>query len=656
MAESPQVYDAHLKEYQKIAHIRGREEYERLYRKSIEDPEGFWAEQAEKYLSWDRKWDFVLKYDFDEARIEWFGGGRINAVHNCLDRHLETRKDKVAYYWVGDSPDETRAVTYGELSGEVNRLAAVLKAHDVEKGDRVIIYMPMIVELPVAMLACALIGAIHCVVFAGFSAEAIANRIRNCGARTVITADGSFRSGKVIPLKGIVDDALNHCPDVQKVIVFDRAGTGPDMHPGRDVWWHEALADPGLHSHVPAESMDAEDPLFVLYTSGSTGVPKGVVHTHGGYLLYAAVTNHLVFDLREEDVFWCTADIGWVTGHSYAVYGPLINGITSIIFEGVPSYPDFGRYWQIVDQFHVSKFYTAPTVIRSLAKEGTEYVEKYDLSSLKILGSVGESFNPEAWRWYYHYVGKDRCPIMDTWWQTETGGHMLTALPGTIPLKPGSCCLPFFGVDPVILDDVGEEVRFPEQEGVLCIRKPWPGMARTVYGDHDRFIETYFSQAPGMYFSGDGAKTDEDGYFWIIGRIDDVINVSGHRMGTAEIESALVLHDRVAEAAVVGFPHPIKGQGIYAFVTLNTGVEKSDELKKELVQLVRKEIGPIATIDVIQWADAMPKTRSGKIMRRILQKIASGRVEDIGDTSTISDPAVIESLIADSVGVQKSRT
>ena len=646
-------YDAHLEEYQKIAYISGRDHYDDLYKRSLEDPEGFWAEQAGKYLSWDRTWESVLKQDSKEARIEWFKGGVLNACYNCLDRHQEKLKDKVAYYWEGDDPGQTETVTYSDLYVRVNQMAGVLKSRGVEKGDRVIIYMPMIVELPVSMLACARIGAVHSAVFAGFSAEALANRIQDCQARTIITVDGGYRSGKVIPLKKNVDEALESCPEMETVIVFDRAGLRPELDPSREIWWHEAIEDPGLPASVPPQPMDSEDPLFILYTSGSTGRPKGVVHTHGGYLLYAAMTTRLVFDLKDDEVFWCTADIGWVTGHSYGVYGPLINGLTSVLFEGVPTYPDYDRYWQIVASYRVNKFYTAPTVIRALAKEGETYVKKHDISSLRLLGSVGEPINPEAWRWYYHHVGRDWCPIMDTWWQTETGGHMLTPLPGVTPIKPGSCSLPFFGVDPVVLDEVGEEAQYPDQEGVLCIRRPWPGMARTVYGDHERFKETYFSQVPGMYFTGDGARRDEDGYYWIIGRIDDVINVSGHRLGTAEVESALVLHKMVAEAAVVGFPHPIKGQGIYAFITLNTGAVKSDELKIELVKSVRAEIGPIATIDVIQWADSLPKTRSGKIMRRILQKIASGKLDELGDTSTIADPNVIESLIGDRVGLKE---
>ena len=652
MKDTKTLYDAHLEEYQKIAYIKGMEEYQSLYKQSLEDADRFWAKQAREYLSWNKPWDFVLRYDPEQVKIEWFGGGVLNASYNCLDRHIDRLKDKVAYYWEGDNPEESRAVTYLDLYKLVNKIAALLKSKGVRKGDRVIIYMPMIVELPACMLACARIGAIHSVVFGGFSAAALANRIQDCEARVLITADGGFRAGKVVPLKKTVDEAIKDCPEVETVILFDRAGLNPQLDPSREIWWHEAVSDPKLPDIVPPEPMDAEDPLFILYTSGSTGKPKGVVHTHGGYLLYAAMTTRLVFDLKDDETFWCTADIGWVTGHTYGVYGPLINGFKSVLFEGVPSYPAYDRFWEIVAKYRVNKFYTAPTAIRAIAKEGSELVEKHDISSLKLLGSVGEPINPEAWRWYYHYVGRDWCPIMDTWWQTETGGHMLTPLPGIAPIKPGSCSFPFFGVDPVILDpDTGEEARYPDQEGVLCIRKPWPGIARTVYKDHERFKETYFSRVPGMYFTGDGAKKDEEGYYWITGRIDDVINVSGHRLGTAEIESALVLHSQVAEAAVVGFPHSLKGQGIYAFVTLNKDATKSEELKKELVQTVRSEIGPIATIDLVQWADVLPKTRSGKILRRLLQLIAAGNVDDLGDTSTIADPSILENLIKDRLGI-----
>jgi acetyl-CoA synthetase len=525
-------YDAHLEKFQKTAYIKSQNQYDTLYRQSIEDPETFWEKQAKTYISWEKKWDFVLRYDFNTAKVEWFGGALVNASYNCLDRHLDTLKHKTAYLWEADNPDETRTVTYGDLYCQVNKMAAVLKSKGVKKGDRIIIYMPMIVELPVAMLACARIGAVHSVVFGGFSAEAIANRIHDCGAKLVITSDGGYRSGKAISLKKTVDQALKNCPEVKTVIVFNRAELTPELNAGRDIWWHDAMADPDLPSYVSPEPMDAEDPLFILYTSGSTGKPKGMVHTHGGYLLYCAMTTRIVFDLKDDDIFWCTADIGWITGHSYSVYGPLINGLTSVLFEGVPSYPDFGRFWAIVERYKVNKFYTAPTAIRALAKEGNAHVEKHDISSLKLLGSVGEPINPEAWRWYHHVIGKDKCPIIDTWWQTETGGHMITPLPGVASLKPGSCSFPFFGIDPVILDDHGKEIQHPNQEGFLCIRKPWPAIARTVYGDHQRYIETYFTQAPGMYFSGDGAKKDKDGYYWIIGRVDDVINVSGHRLGT----------------------------------------------------------------------------------------------------------------------------
>ncbi|MBA2879890.1 acetyl-CoA synthetase [Desulfosalsimonas propionicica] len=652
MTESTEVYGEHLAEFQKTAYIKGMDEYQKLYKQSVEDPEGFWAQQAEKYLSWEKKWDQVLDYDFTEARISWFSGGVLNASYNCLDRHLDTIADKIAYYWEGDNPEETKAVTYKDLYTRVNRFAAVLKNNGVKKGDRVIIYMPMIVELPVSLLACARIGAIHSVVFGGFSADAIANRIKDCGAKVVITADGGYRGGKPVSLKDNVDKAMEKCPDVETVIVVNRTDSGIPLKPGKEVWWHEEEEKTAADTFVAPEPMDAEDPLFILYTSGSTGKPKGVVHTHAGYLLYTAITTRLVFDLKDDEVFWCTADIGWITGHSYIVYGPLCCGLTGVMFEGVPNYPDFDRFWAIVEKYRINKFYTAPTAIRALAREGESHVEKHDLSSLSLLGTVGEPINPEAWRWYYKNVGKSRCPIIDTWWQTETGGHMLTPLPGVAPVKPGSCSFPFFGVDPVILDDTGEPVKFPDEEGLLCIRKPWPAMARTVYGDHERFRETYFSQVPGMYFTGDAAKKDADGYYWIIGRIDDVINVSGHRLGTAELESALVLHPSVAEAAVVGFPHPIKGQGIYAFVILKANATASDALKKELVGQVRNEIGPIATLDIVQFTDGLPKTRSGKIMRRILKKISAGKLDELGDTSTIADESVIDKLVENRVNIE----
>ncbi len=650
MAEK-ETYGNHLAEFEKKAFISGVDEYNDLYKKSIEDPEKFWGEQAEKYLSWDQKWDSVLDYDFSEAKIEWFKNGKLNASYNCLDRHMETIPDKIAYYWEGDDPKESMSVTYKELYSKVNRFAQVLKSNGVKKGDRILIYMPMVIELPVAMLACVRLGALHSIVFGGFSADAIANRIKDSGARMVITSDGGYRAGKPIPLKKNVDTALEKCPEVEKVIVFNRTNSGIQLNPEKEIWWHEAMDAVPEDTYIKPEPMDAEDPLFILYTSGSTGMPKGVVHTHGGYLLHTAMSVRLIFDLKDDELFWCTADIGWITGHSYIVYGPLVNGLSGVMFEGVPSYPDFDRFWSIVEKYKVNKFYTAPTAIRALAREGDHHVKKHDLSSLTLLGTVGEPINPEAWRWYYKNVGGSRCPVVDTWWQTETGGIMMTPLPGVGPNKPGSCQFPFFGIEPVIIDDTGQPVRYPNEEGFLCIKKPWPGMARTVYGNHERFRETYFSQAPGMYFTGDAARCDEDGYYWIIGRIDDVLNVSGHRLGTAELESALVLHKDVAEAAVVGFPHEIKGQGIYAFVILKSGIEFSDALRKELVAQVRKEIGPIATPDVIQFTDGLPKTRSGKIMRRILKKIAAGKTDELGDTSTIADETVIDKLIENRIEV-----
>ncbi|MDA8406003.1 MAG: acetate--CoA ligase [Deltaproteobacteria bacterium] len=652
MENAPKWYDVHLEGYKKVAYVKGMDQYNDMYRRSLEDVDNFWAEQAREYLTWDKEWDSVLNYDFHKANIEWFAGGKLNACYNALDRHIDQLKNKVAYYWEGDNPAESKTVTYLDLYKDVNKFAAALLAKGVKKGDRVIIYLPMIVELSIAMLACARIGAVHCVIFGGFSAESIASRIHDCGAKVVITVDGGYRGGKVLQLKKTVDDALQQCPGIETVVVLNRCGLDLKLDPKKEFWWHELVSDPKLPAYVKPETMDAEDPLFILYTSGSTGKPKGVLHTHAGYLLYAAMTCKLVFDIKPNETFWCTADIGWITGHTYIVYGPLIDGFTSVMFEGIPTYPGFDRYWEIVAKRKVDKFYTAPTVIRSLAKEGETHVQKHDVSSLKLLGTVGEPINPEAWRWYFHHVGRDWCPIVDTWWQTETGGHMMTPLPGVAPIKPGSCSFPFFGVDPVILDpETGEEVTVPNQEGALFIKKPWPGMARTVYGDHDRFVDTYFSRVPGLYFTGDGAKKDEDGFFWITGRIDDVLNVSGHRLGTAEVESALVLHPKVAEAAVVGFPHEIKGQGIYAFVTVNTGVEKTDELKKELVKLVRTQIGPIASPDAIQWADGLPKTRSGKIMRRLLKKIAAGTVEDLGDTTTLADPTIVAHLVNDRVTI-----
>jgi len=621
------------------------EQYAAMYQQSVEDPEGFWAEQAEKYLTWFKPWDKVLDWSFmeDDLHIEWFKGGKLNVSFNCLDRHLDTRADQTAILWEGDNPEESRAVTYGELHADVNRFANALKSRGVKKGDRVSIYMPMIPEATVAMLACARIGAVHSIVFSAFSPDALASRIQDSDCQVVITADVSARTGKHLPLKKNADAAIAKCPNVHTCFVAKRGDGNCDWNDERDVWMHEAIAaaDPVCEP----EQMDAEDPLFILYTSGSTGKPKGVLHTTGGYLLQAAMTHKTVFDYKDGEVYWCTADIGWVTGHSYIVYGPLTNGAISLMFEGVPTYPDAGRFWQVVDKHNVASFYTAPTAIRALMAVGTDPVTATSRKSLRLLGTVGEPINPEAWEWYNTVVGEGRCPIVDTWWQTETGAHMLTPLPGATPLKPGSATNPFFGVQPVLLDDQGNEIEGNPAEGNLAIKHPWPSMMRSVYGDHRRFFETYFAMFKGYYFTGDGARRDEDGYYWITGRVDDVLNVSGHRLGTAEIESGLVLHPKVAEAAVVGYPHEITGQGIYAYVTLMQGEEPSDELKAELVGLVRKEIGPIAKINIIQWAPGLPKTRSGKIMRRILRKIAANELENLGDTSTLADPSVVDNLI-----------
>ncbi|MGD2075949.1 MAG: acetate--CoA ligase [Gammaproteobacteria bacterium] len=624
------------------AHIDAAQ-YEKMYQKSVDDPESFWAEQAEEFLSWYRPWDRVAEWDFNQANIKWFEGGELNACYNCVDRHLDSRGDQTAIVWEGDDPSVDKKITYRELYGEVCTFANVLKRRGVKKGDRVCIYMPMIPEAAVAMLACARIGAVHSVVFGGFSPESIKDRILDSDCRVVITADQGVRGGKTVPLKANTDKALQSCPDVHTVVVVKHTGGDVQWHAERDVWLHEIAAS--VDAECEPERMGAEDPLFILYTSGSTGKPKGVLHTTGGYLLYAAITHKYVFDYQEGEVFWCTADIGWITGHSYIVYGPLANGAISLMYEGLPTYPDNSRFWQVCDKHRVAIFYTAPTAIRALMREGDEPVRRATRDSLRLLGTVGEPINPEAWEWYYSVVGDGRCPIVDTWWQTETGGHMITPLPGATPTKPGSATRPFFGVVPALVSNEGEVLE-GAAEGNLVITRSWPGQMRTVYGDHRRFRETYFSTYPGMYFSGDGARRDKDGYYWITGRVDDVLNVSGHRLGTAELESALVLHDDVAEAAVVGYPHDIKGQGIYAYVTLVKGKEPSDAVKKELVQLVRSEIGPIATIDVIQWAPALPKTRSGKIMRRILRKIASNDIDALGDTSTLADPGVVDDLKA----------
>jgi acetyl-CoA synthetase len=617
-------------------------QYQAMYARSISDPDGFWAEQAEKFLTWSRKWDKVQDWNYHEGKIRWFEGGKLNVAYNCLDRHLTTRADQVAIIWEGDDPKADKKITYRELHSAVCRFANVLKARGVKKGDRVSIYLPMIPEAAVAMLACARVGAIHSVVFGGFSPEALKDRIQDSTCSVVITANEGLRGGKPVPLKVNTDTAVAQCPTVHTVIVVKHTDGKVPWKEGRDVWYHEEIAK--VSADNTPEEMDAEDPLFILYTSGSTGKPKGVLHTTGGYLLYTAITHKYIFDYHDGDIYWCTADVGWVTGHSYILYGPLANGATTLMFEGIPTYPDASRFWQVFDKHQVNIFYTAPTAIRALMGQGDAFVKATQRSSLRLLGSVGEPINPEAWEWYYHTVGEGRCPIVDTWWQTETGGILITPLPGCTKLKPGSATRPFFGVVPAIVSNEGE-VLPGATSGNLVITRPWPGQMRTVYGDHQRFIDTYLKAYPGNYFTGDGARRDEDGYYWITGRVDDVINVSGHRMGTAEVESALVLHEKVAEAAVVGYPHDIKGQGIYAYVTLMAGVEPTEALRKELITLVRKEIGAIASPDVIQWAPGLPKTRSGKIMRRILRKIAANEISTLGDTSTLADPTVVDDLI-----------
>ncbi|MGD8873673.1 MAG: acetate--CoA ligase [Gammaproteobacteria bacterium] len=639
MPES-KIYDV-PEAFAKSAHLNA-EQYKTMYEQSVTDPAGFWAEQAQLFLHWDKPWDTVLDWDYTRGHIRWFEGGKLNACYNCVDRHLESRGDQTALIWEGDDPANDAHITYRQLHERVCRMANVLKSRNVQKGDRVCIYMPMIPEAVYAMLACARIGAVHSVVFGGFSPDSIKDRILDSDCHTVITADEGLRGSKTVHLKGNVDTALKSCPNVHTVVVVRHTGGQIDWHEDRDLWYHEAAGN--VAPDCPVEIMDAEDPLFILYTSGSTGKPKGAMHTTGGYLLYAAITHKYVFDYHDGDVYWCTADVGWVTGHSYIVYGPLANGGISLVFEGVPTYPDASRFWEVVDKHKVNTFYTAPTALRSLMRLGDDPVKKTSRDSLRLLGSVGEPINPEAWEWYYHTVGEARCPIVDTWWQTETGGHMIAPVPGAVKMKPGSASLPFFGVMPAIVDSSGKVIEGPG-EGTLVITHPWPGQMRTVYGNHQRFIETYFSAFPGMYFTGDGARRDEDGYYWITGRVDDVLIVSGHNLGTAEIESALVLHEAVAEAAIVGYPHDIKGQGIYAYVTLKQGVEPSDELRKELVKLVRAEIGPIATPDIIQWAPGLPKTRSGKIMRRILRKIAANQMDQLGDTSTLADPSVVDDLV-----------
>ena len=626
------------------AHVKSREEYDELYARSVNDPEGFWGEQA-KRLDWIEPWNQVLDWSFEEPRFEWFKGGKLNASVNCLDRHVDAGKgDQVAIIWEGNEPTESLKITYAELLAKVCRCANALQSLGVKKGDRVCIYMPMVPELAVATLACARIGAVHSVVFGGFSADSIRDRILDSTCSAVITADEALRGKKKIPLKAIMDEALTGTDCVNKCLVVKRTGASVNMQEGRDVWWDDVV-ETAADTCEPSVQ-DAEDPLFILYTSGSTGKPKGVLHTTGGYMVYTSYTHELVFDYKPGEIYWCTADIGWITGHSYIVYGPLANGATTVMFEGIPNYPDFNRFWEVVEKHDVNIFYTAPTAIRALMREGSVHTDKHPMKTLRLLGTVGEPINPEAWRWYHVNVGKERCPIVDTWWQTETGGILITSLPGAIDTKPGSATLPFPGVRPLLVDNEGN--RLPDEgeaAGNLCIEFPWPSIMRTVYGDHDRFKKTYFVQYPGLYFTGDGCRRDADGYYWITGRVDDVINVSGHRIGTAEVESALVAHEAVSEAAVVGMPHDVKGQGIYAYVTPTAGYDASDGLAKDLVAHVRTVIGPIATPDRIQFAPSLPKTRSGKIMRRILRKIAAGETSDLGDTTTLADQSVVASLV-----------
>ncbi|HHZ69108.1 MAG TPA: acetate--CoA ligase [Methylococcaceae bacterium] len=624
------------------AHI-SEAEYDTLYQQSITRPEQFWADQAELFLDWSQPWHTVLDYDYPQGYIRWFEGGQLNVSYNCLDRHLATRGDQTALIWEGDNPAIDRKLSYKELHHQVCKSANVLKSLGIKKGDRICIYLPMIIESAAVILACTRIGAVHSIVFGGFSAEALRERINDSDCKLLICSDESNRGGKTHPIKANADKAVINCPSIEHVLVIQNTGGPIDWSPNLDIWYHEAMAT--ASEICPPEPMDAEDPLFILYTSGSTGKPKGLVHSTGGYLLFCAITHKYVFDYQDGEIYWCTADIGWVTGHSYIIYGPLCNGATSLMFEGIPTYPEADRFWQIIDKHQVNIFYTAPTAIRALMAQGNNYVTQTKRNSLRILGTVGEPINPEAWEWYYHIVGNSQCPIVDTWWQTETGGHLITPLPGATALKPGSATRPFFGVKPAILDNDGHELD-GEAQGVLVITHPWPGQARTVYGDHDRFIETYFKTFPGYYFTGDGARRDNDGYYWITGRVDDVINVSGHRMGTAEVESALVLHPQVAEAAVVGFPHDIKGQGIYAYVTVNVNITPDSKLHQQLLALVTQEIGAIAKPDLIQWTPGLPKTRSGKIMRRILRKIAANEITNLGDTSTLADPSVVDHIIS----------
>ena len=626
------------------AHVNSLEAYHAQYAESIQDPEAFWATIAER-LTWYQKWDTVRDYDFINGEIKWFDGGTLNACYNCLDRHIEAgHGDATAIIWEGNDPSEDKTFSYTELLAEVNKFANVLKTQGVEKGDRVCIYLQMVPELAIAMLACARIGAVHSIVFGAFSAESLRDRINDSACKLLITQDTAMRGPRSdIPMKVNADAAVAECPSIEKVVVVERTGDGVDFDASRDIWWHEAMED--ADAECEPVVMNAEDPLFILYTSGSTGKPKGVLHTTGGYLVYTSYTHQQVFDYHEGDVYWCTADIGWITGHSYIIYGPLANRAITVMFEGVPNYPDFGRFWQVVEKHDINIFYTAPTALRALMKEGDTWVEKYDRSTLRLLGTVGEPIKEPEWLWYYNIVGEERCPIIDTWWQTETGGILMTPLPAVTPLKPGSATFPFFGIEPVILDEGGNEVEGNPATGYLCIKTAWPGIMRTIYGDHERFLDTYFRRFLGYYMTGDGVLRDEDGYYWITGRVDDVLNVSGHRLGTAEVEGAIGQHEAVAEAAVVGYPHDIKGQGIYAYVTLMTGESVSDTVETGIKQAVRQHIGPIATPDKIQFTPALPKTRSGKIMRRILRKIAEGDITDLGDTSTLADPTVVDALV-----------
>ena len=626
------------------AHVDSLEAYQAQYTESIQDPEAFWAAVAER-LTWYQKWHTVRDYDFVNADIKWFEGGTLNACYNCLDRHVEAgHGDATAIIWEGNDPSEDKTFTFSELLAEVKKFANVLKAQGVEKGDRVCLYLQMVPELAIAMLACARIGAVHSIVFGAFSADSLRDRINDSACKMLITQDTAMRGPRSdIPMKANADAAVAECPSIEKVVVVKRTGDAVDFDASRDIWWHEAMA--AADAECEPTVMNAEDPLFILYTSGSTGKPKGVLHTTGGYLVYTSYTHQQVFDYHEGDVYWCTADIGWITGHSYIIYGPLANRAISVMFEGVPNYPDFGRFWQVVEKHRINIFYTAPTALRALMKEGDTWVEKYDRSTLRLLGTVGEPIKEPEWLWYYNIVGEKRCPIVDTWWQTETGGILMTPLPAATPLKPGSATFPFFGIEPVILDEEGNEVEGNPATGYLCIKTAWPGVMRTVYGDHERFLDTYFRRFPGYYMTGDGVLRDEDGYYWITGRVDDVLNVSGHRLGTAEVEGAIGQHEAVAEAAVVGYPHDIKGQGIYAYVTLMTGESASDVVETGIKQAVRQQIGPIATPDKIQFTPALPKTRSGKIMRRILRKIAEGDISDLGDTSTLADPTVVDALV-----------